>query len=63
MFLSISLIEYVKGKFSFFDNSEDKIAKYWPKQTKKEILEEADALFEDEKYMQVYENLNRIKYR
>lgn len=63
MFLSVSLIEFVKDKLSFFDNSEDKIAKYWSNQTRKEILEEADALFEDEKYMQVYENLNRIKYR
>ncbi|CAG9773784.1 unnamed protein product [Ceutorhynchus assimilis] len=59
---TLSFIEFVRGKLPFFDNPEDKIAKYWENPSKSDILEKADKLFEEDKHMEVYESLNRIKY-
>lgn len=41
---------------------EDKILKYWVHQTIPEIIALADELFEQEKYFEVYELLNRIRF-
>lgn len=43
----------------FFERS---VSRYWSSQTLEEVISEADQLFEDEKYLQVYELLNRQKY-
>ncbi|KAK9883309.1 hypothetical protein WA026_001489 [Henosepilachna vigintioctopunctata] len=43
--------------------SNEKFAKYWPpSKSVEEILEEADRLYEEKNYIQVYEILNRLKY-
>ncbi|XP_048519595.1 regulator of microtubule dynamics protein 1 isoform X2 [Dendroctonus ponderosae] len=60
--LEISLIEFVKDKLPFFANPEDKIAKYWESQSRTEIIQKADKMFNEGKYMDVYEALNRMKY-
>nr|CAH7725548.1 unnamed protein product [Callosobruchus chinensis] len=43
-------------------HNEDKFTKYWGHQDIPEILQVADNLFEEEKYIDVYELLNRIKF-
>lgn len=45
------------------EETEEKLAKYWSSnKTVGEVLVEADRLYEDKKYMEVYELLNRLKY-
>lgn len=61
--LSVSFLNFVKTRLPFFTDNEDKIAKYWDSNSRAELLEKADRLFEEEKYIEVYETLNRIKYR
>lgn len=46
-----------KKKFSV-----DKINRYWSLINVDELIEKADKLFENEKYLEVYELLNRLKY-
>ncbi|KAL1494503.1 hypothetical protein ABEB36_010090 [Hypothenemus hampei] len=59
--LSISIIQLIKEKY--FLEKEDKIAKYWDNnQSRLDIIQRADKLFEQQKYMDVYETLNRIKF-
>lgn len=43
-------------------NAEDKITKYWTGKTVDEVIAEADILFEEGKYLEVYELLNRLKF-
>ncbi|KAJ8979217.1 hypothetical protein NQ317_011856 [Molorchus minor] len=42
---------------------EDKISRYWGPQSVVEVIAVADKLFDEERYLEVYELLNRIKYR
>ncbi|XP_050311228.1 regulator of microtubule dynamics protein 1-like isoform X2 [Anthonomus grandis grandis] len=60
--MALSLIDFVREKFQFFDAQEDKIAKYWEGNSRNDIIEKADKLFEEEKYIEVYEHLNKIKH-
>lgn len=42
--------------------SEEKVFKYWVRHTTPETIAMADKLFEDERYVEVYELLNRIRF-
>ncbi|EFA08242.1 regulator of microtubule dynamics protein 1 [Tribolium castaneum] len=48
--------------FGLPPNGEDKVTKYWTGKSVDEIIAEADLLFDQGKYLQVYELLNRLKF-
>lgn len=43
-------------------NDGEKLSKYWIRQTIPEIVSEADKLFDEDHYMEVYEMLNRLRF-
>lgn len=40
----------------------DKVERYWSKKRGEEVIAEADELYEQERYVEVYEMLNRMKF-
>lgn len=44
------------------ENNVDKLSKYWVRKTIPEIISEADKLFDDEEYIEVYEMLNNLRF-
>lgn len=44
------------------NNDDEKLSKYWLHQTIPEIIAQADQLYNDEKFMEVYDMLNRLRF-
>lgn len=61
-FQTLSLLSFLKNCNPFCEKK-CKANRYWLHQSLPELLEDADELFSNEKYMEVYELLNRLKFR
>lgn len=48
--------------FGIQETVEEKLGRYWLGRSVEEIITEADELFQDGKYLEVYELLNRLKF-
>ncbi|KAF2880564.1 hypothetical protein ILUMI_25602 [Ignelater luminosus] len=64
-----SLVDLTAVKIEDFRNSvksnNEKVSKlnrYWVRQSVPEVIQDADRLFDEEKYLEVYELLNRLKF-
>lgn len=58
----LALTFFLEPKNNNLDKNLIKINKYWSKKPLNELVYEADKMFEEEKYLEVYELLNRMKY-
>ncbi|KAK5641133.1 hypothetical protein RI129_009680 [Pyrocoelia pectoralis] len=58
----LSLLPFLKNCNPFCEKT-CKSNRYWVRQSLPEVIEDADELFSNEKYMEVYELLNRLKFR
>ncbi|XP_044252668.1 regulator of microtubule dynamics protein 1-like [Tribolium madens] len=62
--IKLQFLTFLKAitNFGSAPNVEDKVTKYWTGKSVDEIIAEADILFDQGKYLQVYELLNRLKF-
>ncbi|KAJ3645049.1 hypothetical protein Zmor_022737 [Zophobas morio] len=58
----LTLFKAISNLVSVDHNAEDKISKYWVGKSVEEVIDEADVLFGQGKYLEVYELLNRLKF-
>ncbi|CAH1376395.1 unnamed protein product [Tenebrio molitor] len=58
----LSVFKAITNFGAVSDNVEDKISKYWLGKSVEEVIDEADVLFNQGKYLDVYELLNRLKF-
>lgn len=63
--LSFSLTAFMTGLKElnpFYETTDQKAVRYWTNSSPTEAIEEADRLFEQRKFLDVYELLNRPKF-
>lgn len=49
-------------EYNPFSEKVSKLNRYWVRQSVPEVIQDADKLFDEEKYLEVYELLNRLKF-
>lgn len=61
-FYIFSLFNAIRQQKPQFENEAEKFSRYWVRKTIPDIISEADKLYDDDRCMEVYELLNRLRF-